>query len=755
MDDIKKNLNKTNEIIDYEVDESLNLSDVKICFDDLLVKIKEYLHIEKNIKSIIKAYEYSKQKHEGQFRKSGDPYIQHPLEVAYLLASFHASPETICAGLLHDVLEDTDVTREEMISEFGEDICSIVEGVTKISKLKYMTKEKVLAKTHQKILLAMAKDIRVVLVKLLDRVHNMRTLEFQPVEKQKRIAQETLDLYAPLAHRLGMYRIKAELEDLSFKYTEPEKYAQITKAIYQQKINREDDISKMHDRINEILSKTGIKHFEIKGRVKNIFSINKKMLNKDLTFEQIYDLMALRVIVPSVTDCYHVLGLIHAEWKPLPGRFKDYISTPKPNLYQSLHTTVLGVYGKIFEIQIRTFEMDAVAENGIAAHWAYKEDNYNYTPQKEQEELVSKLKWYKDLLSYVEQGENDDEDPLLPIKEDIFGASVFVFTPKGDVLDFPNGATPLDFAYRVHTEVGNHTTGAIINNRIVPLTYHLKTGDVIEIKTSKSFNGPMESWLRIVKTSHARHKIISILNKRKREELVEKGREDFEKCLKSENLSIKLEDKQVKDSFTKLNINNVEDFFYTIGKGELASGTAINKLLGRNEKVTEDVIIKHYQENENRYRRPKGNDFGIIVDGLPKAQIKLASCCSPIYGDSIIGYVTKGNGIIVHRFDCHNVSNSTEERFIDVFWDELETPRMYDTSLNIYSFDRKNIVADVINVINSCNNVMILSISSTSKKGSDLLTKVKLSINNTTTLQNVISNLMKISDIYTIERTQK
>ena len=265
----------------------------------------------------------------------------------------------------------------------------------------------------------------------------------------------------------------------------------------------------------------------------------------------------------------------------------------------------------------------------------------------------------------------------------------------------------------------------------------------------------MESWLRIVKTSHARHKIISILNKRKREELVEKGREDFEKCLKSENLSIKLEDKQVKDSFTKLNINNVEDFFYTIGKGELASGTAINKLLGRNEKVTEDVIIKHYQENENRYRRPKGNDFGIIVDGLPKAQIKLASCCSPIYGDSIIGYVTKGNGIIVHRFDCHNVSNSTEERFIDVFWDELETPRMYDTSLNIYSFDRKNIVADVINVINSCNNVMILSISSTSKKGSDLLTKVKLSINNTTTLQNVISNLMKISDIYTIERTQK
>lgn len=726
-----------------------------ITYQDLMTQISSYLKQKKNIDIISKAYKLAEKMHKGQFRKSGDPYIQHPLEVAYLLASLHASPETVCAGLLHDVLEDTTFSEEDMIREFGKDITSIVDGVTKISQLKYMTKEKVLAKTHQKILLAMAKDIRVVLVKLLDRMHNMRTLEFQPPHKQVSISQETLDLYAPLAHRLGMYRIKAELEDIAFKYIEKERYEYITKSLEDQKVNREEDIEHMRSSIDNILSKTNIETYQIKGRLKNIFSINKKMENKDLTFEQIYDLMALRVIVPSVADCYHVLGLIHAEWKPLPGRFKDYISTPKPNLYQSLHTTILGLEGKIYEVQIRTFEMDEIAENGIAAHWSYKEENNNYTPQKEQEELFAKLKWYKDLLQYVEQGENDDEDPLLPINADIFSANVYVFTPKGDVLDFPNGSTPLDFAYRVHTEVGNRTVGAIVNKRIVPLTYHLKTGDVIEIKTSKNFNGPSESWLRIVKTNHARHKIISILNKRKREELVEKGKLDFERALKVDGLSIKLDDKLCKDNFQKFSVNNIEDFYYSIGKADLPIGSAINKLFNRNEKVTEEMLIKHYEEVEAKYRKPKANDFGVYVDGLPKAQIKLATCCMPVYGDPVIGYVTKGKGIIVHRYDCHNVSHSVESRFIDVFWGDLDSPKNYETSLNIYSFDRKNVVAEVINVINSCPNVNILSISSSSSKGSDLNTKVKLSVNNLETLENVIVNLQKISDIYTITRAQK
>lgn len=723
--------------------------------EDLFNKAATYLKNEKNLDLIRKAYYLAEKYHEGQFRRSGDPYIQHPLEVAYLLASLQTSPQTICAGLLHDVLEDTDYTSEEMIKEFGYDIYSIVEGVTKIGKLKYMTKERALARTHQKILLAMAKDIRVVLVKLLDRIHNMRTLEFQSPEKQVRIAQETLDLYAPLAHRLGMYRIKAELEDTAFKYIHPDKYQEITSRILQQRETREEDIDKMQQAITNLLDNSNIKNFQIKGRIKNIYSINHKMETKDLDLSQIYDLMALRVIVPTVADCYMVLGLIHSQWNPLPGRFKDYIATPKPNLYQSLHTTILGIEGKIFEVQIRTYDMDNVAENGIAAHYSYKEENSNYSPQKEQEELVTKLKWYKDLLSYVEVDDNDDVDPLHNIKEDIFSANVYVFTPKGDVLDFPNGATPLDFAYRVHTEVGNRTVGAIVNGRIVPLTYHLKTGDVIEIKTNKNFNGPNEGWLKIVKTSHAKSKIMGILNKRKRDQLIEKGQEEIDKLIKVLNLSIKIDEKLVKEHYPKITINTLEDFYYNVGKGEISAKGAINKFTGSIEKFDENAMIKHYQDLERNRKPQKTNDYAIYVDGLPKAQVKLASCCHPVYGDAIIGYVSKGNGIIVHRFECHNVKHSQEERFIDVYWDDTPGTKHYESILHIYSFDRKNIVAEIINTINGINNVNINSITSSKDRNGDLVTKVKISVNNLETLANLQTNLYKISDIHTIERVVK
>ena len=727
---------------------------------DLFNKISLYLHNPKNVEFVKKAYYFAKERHEGQFRKSGDPYIQHPLEVTYLLATLHCSPATLAAGLLHDVLEDTETTKEEIVKNFGEDTYSIVEGVTKISKLKYMTKEKILARSHQKMLLAMAKDIRVVLVKLLDRVHNMRTLMYQPPEKQVRIAQETLDLYAPLAHRLGMYRIKAELEDTAFHYLYPEKYEEIMKNLVLQKDAREEDIDHMKEQIVFVLKNAGLEQFDIKGRIKNIFSINKKMETKDLNFNQIYDLMALRIIVPSVTDCYMVLGLIHAHWNPLPGRFKDYIATPKPNLYQSLHTTVLGIQGKIFEIQIRTYEMDDVAENGIAAYYSYKEDNSNYNPQKEQEEIATKLKWYKDLLSYVESDDEDqdnqDEDPLNKIKGDIFSANVYVFTPKGDVLDFPNGSTPLDFAYRVHTEVGNHTVGALVNSRIVPLTYQLKTGDVIEIKTNKSFNGPSEAWLKIVKTSHAKAKIMGILNKRKREELEKKGKEDFERALKLYNETVKLDDKLVKEHYAKAQITNVLDFYFNIGKGIISSQGAINRFLGINEKNNEDAVLHHY-ENLDKINKPKriASDSGVYVEGLPKAQLKLASCCHPVYGDDIIGYVSKGNGIIVHRFECHNIRNSQEERFIDVFWDEPKENKVFETILLITSFDRRNIVADMINIINGINHVNISSITSQTDRTGDLQTKVKLKVDNRDTINNVITNLKKISDVYRIERLIK
>lgn len=723
--------------------------------DDIIRKASEYIKNEKSINLIKDAFELAYHKHEGQFRKSGEPYINHPLEVAYMLADLHTSPATICAGLLHDVIEDTNVTKEELSLRFGQDISNIVDGVTKISQLKYMTKEKALAKTHQKILLAMAKDIRVILVKLIDRVHNMRTLEFQPLEKQQKIAKETMDLYAPLAHKMGMYRIKAELEDCSFKYLNAEEYNHINELIIEQKKGREEDIHKMEDSINSLLEKNNIKAYEIKGRVKNIYSVCKKMINKDLNFEEIYDLMALRVLVPTVEDCYHVLGLVHGEWTPLPRRFKDYIATPKPNLYQSLHTTVVGLNGKIYEIQIRTYEMDEIAEYGVAAHWAYKEENKDYSPEKEQLEVSAKLKWYKELLTYAEIGENEDKDPLLNIKEDIFGANVYVFTPKGDVMDFPSGSTPLDFAYRIHTEIGNHTVGAIINSKIVPLTYKLKTGDVIEIKTSKNFNGPNEAWLKIVKTSHAKHKIISILNKQKRDALVENGKEDFEKILKTMNLTFKIDDKIVSQYYSKYGVNNVEDLYYEIGKGALSSHNAINRFTGVNDKLDEEALIKLYQEKESkRLTRRTSSDCGVFVEGIDKVQIKLASCCHPILGDDIIGYVSKGNGIVVHRLECHNQKHSDQNRFIDVFWDNDFDKKSFETIINITSFDRKNIVAEIINILNS-TAVTITSISSSKNRQGDLITKVKLLVKNTEILNNAITNVNKISDIYNIKRLIK
>lgn len=724
-----------------------------ISIEKVLEKASIYLKLEKNIKMIKDAYELAAKHHEGQFRMSGEPYINHPLWVAYMLCELNTGPATIAAGLLHDVVEDTDVTLEQVKEKFGKDVATIVDGVTKISQLKYMTKEKVLAHSHQKILLAMAKDVRVILVKLVDRLHNMRTLDFQSPEKQKRIAKETLDLYAPLAHRLGIYRVKAELEDLSYKYTNSEDYTRVFNMIKRHKAAREEDISKMRNRLDEILSDNNFKKYDIKGRIKNIYSVCKKMETKNKDFEQIYDLLALRILVPSIEDCYHALGLVHAEWTPIPMRFKDYIATPKPNLYQSLHTTVVGLNGKIYEIQIRTYDMDAIAEIGIAAHWAYKEENTSYSPEKEQEELAEKLKWYKDMITYVENAEEEGKDPLDDLKEDIFGANVYIFTPKGDVIDLPTGATPLDFSYRIHTEVGNHTVGAIVNGKIVPLTYRLKTGDVVEIKTSKTFNGPTEQWVKIVKTTHARHKIMSILNKRKRDSLVSKGQVDFETTLKNEGLEGKINEKQVVELFSKYNVNNLEDFYFEIGKGSLSVKGAVHKLFGIQES-DDEMLIKQYSE-EKRSDNKKKSSNGVIVSGLDKAQIKLASCCHPVRGDDIVGYVSKGSGIVVHRFECPNVNSVEQERLLDVFWDNTADSNIqYESILSILSYDKKSIVVDIINTINS-NSISIKSISSTKLKSGEILTKIKIAVRNIELLDKAISNLNKISDIYSIERIMR
>ena len=722
--------------------------------DDIITYCQSYLHNEDNLNLIKKAYDVAKKKHEGQFRKSGDPYIQHPVEVAYILATLHAGPDTIAAGLLHDVLEDTDMSKEEMAATFNKDVAEIVDGVTKISKLKYMTKEKALAHNHEKLLLAMAKDIRVILVKIADRLHNMRTIQFHSEEKQKRIAQETLDLYAPLAHRLGMYRIKAELEDLSFKALEPEKYAEIAKEISFKKTERDEDVEKMISTVKGLLEKNHINHYDIKGRVKNIYSIYKKIITKNKTIDDIYDLLALRVIVDSVEQCYHVLGIIHSIWTPLPMRFKDYIAVPKPNMYQSLHTTVVGPAGKIYEIQIRTYEMDQIAEFGVAAHWAYKE-NVEYSHEKEQLEIVNKLKWYKDLTTYVENSAT--EDPLDSIIEDIFSANVYIFTPKGDVYDFPAGSMPLDFAYRIHSDIGNKTVGAIVNGKIVPLSYKLKTGDVVEIKTNKACTGPTTEWLKLAKTSHAKTKIKAFINKKQRVAFVAKGLEELTVIGKNYNYApTTLDDKQVMDLFGKNGIRTVEDLYWTIGKGEISALAAINRILGLTDvKLDDELALKQYSEDSSKNRkRVATNGFGIIVEGLERAKLHLGNCCQPVYGDEISGYISKGNGIIIHRVTCPNVEKASPERFINVYWDKDFSGRIFDTTLKIIALDRRNLVADMINILNGCN-VTIASVTSTKNRTGDCMAKFKLQVSGLNDLNNAILNLKKIPEIYQIERVNK
>lgn len=722
--------------------------------DDIITYCQSYLHNEDNLNLIKKAYDVAKKKHEGQFRKSGDPYIQHPVEVAYILATLHAGPDTIAAGLLHDVLEDTDMSKEEMAATFNKDVAEIVDGVTKISKLKYMTKEKALAHNHEKLLLAMAKDIRVILVKIADRLHNMRTIQFHSEEKQKRIAQETLDLYAPLAHRLGMYRIKAELEDLSFKALEPEKYAEIAKEISFKKTERDEDVEKMISTVKGLLEKNHINHYDIKGRVKNIYSIYKKIITKNKTIDDIYDLLALRVIVDSVEQCYHVLGIIHSIWTPLPMRFKDYVAVPKPNMYQSLHTTVVGPAGKIYEIQIRTYEMDQIAEFGVAAHWAYKE-NVEYSHEKEQLEIVNKLKWYKDLTTYVENSAT--EDPLDSIIEDIFSANVYIFTPKGDVYDFPAGSMPLDFAYRIHSDIGNKTVGAIVNGKIVPLSYKLKTGDVVEIKTNKACTGPTTEWLKLAKTSHAKTKIKAFINKKQRDAFVAKGLEELTVIGKNYNYApTTLDDKQVMDLFGKNGIRTVEDLYWTIGKGEISALAAINRILGLTDvKLDDELALKQYSEDSSKNRkRVATNGFGIIVEGLERAKLHLGNCCQPVYGDEISGYISKGNGIIIHRVTCPNVEKASPERFINVYWDKDFSGRIFDTTLKIIALDRRNLVADMINILNGCN-VTIASVTSTKNRTGDCMAKFKLQVSGLNDLNNAILNLKKIPEIYQIERVNK
>ncbi len=718
-------------------------------YNELYNLTSQYIKNENSQHLIRHAYDVANKLHDGQFRKSGEPYIIHPFNVACILATLHVGPATLAAGLLHDVVEDTDYTYEDVAKEFGSDVADMVDGVTKVGQLKFTSLEQKQAENHQHMLLAMGKDIRVIIVKLADRLHNIRTLGALPHEKQERIARETLEIYAPLAHKLGMFRIKAELEDRSLKYVDNTMYNKISSQIKNDSSVRMQNIDHTIDEIKKLLSPYNFETIQIKGRIKNIYSIYKKMVTQNKSFEDIYDVLAVRVIVGTISECYQVLGIIHANYTPVPKRFKDYIAVPKPNMYQSLHTTVISSDGFTFEVQIRTVEMDKIAEYGVAAHWAYKE-NVEYSKEKEQFEIASKLKWYGELIKFSEEDEkpNESKDFVDTIKEDILQANVYVYTPTGEVIDLPKGATPLDFAYKIHTNLGNKTVGAIVNNHIVPLDYELQNGDIISIKTNKNSFGPSENWLNIAKTSHAKHKIKSFLNKQNRDVLLEQGKKAIDYEFKANKISnYELNDEFI-EKFQKNNISGLDDLYLEVAKGNLSPKTVVTKYQGEETRVVDDAINKQIEKNQRFLTT--NSETGVVVDGLNSPQLKLGSCCNPIPGDPIVGYVTKGFGIVVHHINCLNLKNFQRERLIPVNW-ASDIDRKYPVSIKIYAKSNMNLLLDIMNTV-SANNMSILAINANSTPNLETIVKLKVMCPNSTELEKMIVNMKKIKYIYNIER---
>ncbi|MGE4378461.1 MAG: bifunctional (p)ppGpp synthetase/guanosine-3',5'-bis(diphosphate) 3'-pyrophosphohydrolase [Candidatus Izemoplasmatales bacterium] len=716
-------------------------------FQKLKVEINKYISQPKHLDFIRSAFDYADSKHKGQLRKSGEPYIVHPRDVAITLAEYQVDPYTIAAGLLHDILEDTDTTYDEIKELFGEEVADIVEGLTKLDQLKYqISKAAQQVKNHQKMVLAMARDIRVIFVKLADRLNNMRTLSFLDDERRTRISRETLDIFAPIAHRLGMYRLKAELEDMSFKYLYPFEYQSIAKLLRDKKGSRESDVLDMEKSLTELLNEENF-DFEIKGRIKNIHSVYSKMKVKKIDFEEIHDLLALRIIVNSISDCYKAIGIVHSRFIPVPGRFKDYIAMPKPNMYQSLHTTVVNK-GKIFEIQIRTKEMDEIAEKGVAAHWAYKETK-GMSSRKNIEDIVSsKLRWYSELIKYTEESDSDEE--ILDIfTDDILKANVYVFTPKGEIIDLTAGATPLDFAFRIHTKVGEKTVGAIVNGKIRPLDYTLKTGDLVEIKTSPNSVGPNDNWLKIAKTSNARSKIKNFLNRQRREFLIEKGKEEMDREISTRHLNITLTDKEAIKYFENKGVKSLEDLYYEIGKNVISPIGAINLIIGKPELTEQDLLEKYSKEQEKK-KQYLHSDINVIVEGLDKPSVKLGNCCSPILGDEIVGYITRNSGIVVHRNECKNLNDFDKNRLIDVYWGNNLTKR-YLTNLKINVLNRDNILAEIINAATS-SKAKIVQVSAQSNDIKEGIIRMKIEIGSVLELDSVVANIQKVKNVYSIER---
>ena len=654
----------------------------KITIETLLSKAEGYIKEKDELEKIKEAYLFAKEKHSGQYRKSGDEYINHPLNVALILTTIYADSETIMAGLLHDVLEGCDCTKKEMEEHFGPVVTKLVDGVSKLSRIHFSTDNDYLIEYYKKIIVGMSEDVRVIIIKLADRLHNMRTLWAIPEEKQKRKAKEVLEIFAPLAHHLGIHKIKSELEDLSLRYLKPTVFYDIAEKLNKTKVERDRTVNEMMQEVSDLLNDHHISH-EIKGRAKSIYSIYNK-LDRGKKFSDIYDLLALRILVDTEQDCYLALGIIHSKFRPLPNRFKDYIAMPKVNMYQSLHTTVFGVDGYLFEIQIRTYQMDEVAENGIASHWAYKE--HKDASKLMQNTTEQKLQFFKSIME-LSQDKMSSEEFINSVKEEVLNNNIYTFTPKGDVIELPRGATPLDFAYKVHTRVGETTVGAIVNNNIVPLDYQLQNNDIVKINTNKNAH-PSKEWLNIVKCTQTKNKIRGYFSKNEKEILMERGKEALEKELRKKKCSIQefYKEENQKLVFETLKLDNLDELYLEMGNGKY-SPISVVRIVFQPEEEKEEVKIKPVVMKED-------SSSDIIVAGIDRIKVSLASCCDPVYGDDIIGYITRGNGISIHRSNCHNLA-MMEERCVEVAWSNTPASK-YEVSLILYSNTNENKLADII-----------------------------------------------------------
>lgn len=727
----------------------------QVTFEECMENVQTYIKRPENIELIQKAYDFAYEHHKGQFRKSGEPYVIHVIQVANTLALMHCGPKTIAAGLLHDTVEDCQGVTTDTITElFGQEIATLVDAVTKIGAIKFKDEEEYLASNHRKLFIAMAKDIRVILIKLADRLHNMRTLQYMRPEKQKKIARETLSVYAPIAHRLGISEIKNELEDLSFKYLDYKKYEEIKDLVKQRESDRNEQVHEMISDIESIMQEYNIQ-YRIFGRSKHFYSIYKKMVTKNKRFEEILDLLAIRIVTDSVVHCYEILGYIHAKYRPIPGRFKDYIAMPKANMYQSLHTTIVEPeHGNIFEIQIRTEEMDAIAERGVAAHWKYKE-NRNYTPEYEQKEIEDKLSWFRDFSMMTDEESEDPLEYMNVLQKDIFEANVYCLTPRGKVIALPSGSCPIDFAYRIHTEVGNKTVGAKVNGAIVPLNTPLKTGDVVDILTNNNSAGPSADWIKIVKSGHARNKIRAFLQKQEqqsRKESIKLGQSMLEDEFRRLKLDPKsMDQKRLESILTSLSFKSVDDLYVGIAMKRVSLQSIVDRLVKNRSNMLEDQeIMKIY--NKQPAHVTKHSSCGVIVPGVDTIAVSLANCCRPIPGDSIIGYISKGQGVKVHRADCPNIVNE-KKRLIPVQWEEGLDEKQYEVNLIIHSDDRNYLLSDIVTTLQQCN-VYLKHVDSAVDDGNlEATTKLTVSVKNAAHLQNLISNLKKVRSVNEVIRT--